>query len=116
MRQVEQYLDEINRMWQFVEQFSARAQQVFNVTAVHIRENLDFGGPLECMFTVPSFAAMPPLAAVQALAEPLRQFGFPVEYLVLEETEGHFDECMCYFQIAIAYVDPGFRTRQPSYD
>ena len=101
MEEVEQYLTDVTRMWQFVGDFMERAAQVFKVKRVQIEENAEVGGPLVCFFFMHSYEEIPPAATVLALAEPMRDFAFELTCEVVEDPGTEFNELLCYFCLAI---------------
>ena len=101
MDEVEQYLEDITRMWEFVEEFSVRATQVLKVKRIEVEEYARYGGPLICTFMMHSYEQMPSVEVVQALAEPLRRFSFDLSYEVVQDPGTEFNELLCYFQVAI---------------
>lgn len=101
MEEVAQYLEDIAQMWWFVEEFSARATDVFKVKRIHVEEYAPFGGPLVCTFMMHSYEQMPPVEVIHALAEPLRRFSFNLSYEVVQDPGTEFNELLCYFQVAV---------------
>lgn len=104
MEEVERYFEDITQMWRFVEEFSAQATLVFKVKRVRVSENAQFGGPLICTFMAPSYEQMPPVVAVQALAESLRRFSFNLRYEFMQDPGTEFNERPCFFSVSIDWA------------
>ena len=101
MEEVEQYLTDVTRMWQFVGDFAERAAHVFKIKRVQVEENPEFGGPLVCYFFMNSYEEIPPAEVVQALAIPMLNFPFAVNCGAAEDPGTEFDEFLCYFYLTV---------------
>ena len=101
MEGAEQYLTDVTRMWEFVGDFAERAAHVFKVKRIQIEENPEAGGPLACYFFMHSYEGMPPAEVVQALAEPLLNFSFAVNYGAVDDPGTEFNELQCYFYLTV---------------
>ena len=104
MQAINQYLADINQMWQFVDQFSARVTSLFKVEKWAVDEMPEWGGPLVCTFHLESFAAMPTEELLSALAEPWRTFSFPFRIMVQPDSSADFGLQYCFFQVTIDYA------------
>ena len=110
MEEAEEYLENINRMYRFVDKFTALARQLYDVRGVRVVENDQWGGPLIAFYRLGTFEGMPSVEDLRQLAVPLCDFPFEVSFESVQDPAVKFPgqeptADMCFFDMAVNYAE-----------
>ena len=107
LTEVEDYLTEINFMWEFAHELSVLLIRTYKVQSLTLLDNMTENGPFLCFCYLYTNQDCPTTEEFQALAEQLQCFSFPLTCYV-ENNDHHNPQRLPYTSLVVR-IDYGFK-------